>query len=406
MRRWLLASLLAFLGWHQAMPQLQPLLVLQGTGTYSPTIDISQSGTWLGVAPSLRVLSTDVGAKVWNLVSNEVSAIPVNTSALLRFVPDTDSLAVLSVDSDITAYSPRRLNRWYWVPILRVFLPGRSFEVAPQFSAVAAVDVAGRVLVARGLRVDILTPPSVHARVAFSPDGALLAVLSSYYVAGSEVSEVRLYRVSDLAVVWARQLPFAGRGLAFAPNGRYLAVAGADGQIRLWDLSTNQEWEVAARGVWVGALQFSPDSALLATGETSSTSRFVRLWRTPDLILHAELPVEATPLDVAFHPTQNQLYVALWGGAIDTWTLQPPYQSQLFARYWRSFGFRRNSRELWLSDGSYIYVYDGSGQLLQRFPAWVRDDPYSNTRVVAVSPDRQWYATHAGIWRLQNQQLV
>jgi WD40 repeat protein len=68
---------------------------------------------------------------------------------------------------------------------------------------------------------------------------------------------------------------------AFSPDGRTLALAGAHGDIILWDESAVRP-RATLRGhrgrVW--ALAFSPDGRRLASGGNDMT---VRLWDVPGL---------------------------------------------------------------------------------------------------------------------------
>jgi WD40 repeat protein/serine/threonine protein kinase len=68
--------------------------------------------------------------------------------------------------------------------------------------------------------------------------------------------------------------------LAVSRDGRWLAVGGMDGIIRLWDVKTWKEvrW-FQAHGSWVKALAFSPDSSRLASGSWSEGS--VNVWSIP-----------------------------------------------------------------------------------------------------------------------------
>jgi WD40 repeat protein len=66
------------------------------------------------------------------------------------------------------------------------------------------------------------------------------------------------------------------RAAVCSPDGRTLATAGNDGQIRLWDLTGGGEHRaLAGHGNWVGALAFSPDGKRLAS---AGRDRLVKLW--------------------------------------------------------------------------------------------------------------------------------
>jgi RNA polymerase sigma factor (sigma-70 family) len=120
--------------------------------------------------------------------------------------------------------------------------------------------------------------------LAFSPDGALLAVacspkeLRNNGPPGSEDGAIRLFE----ATTGKEVRRFKGHkvwvnDLTFAPDGRLLASASADGTARLWEVATGRQVHQLGKGsLGVEAVAFSPDGALLASGSADSSA--VRLW--------------------------------------------------------------------------------------------------------------------------------
>ena len=138
-----------------------------------------------------------------------------------------------------------------------------------------------------GLLDRLTSPPSVIFRVAFSPDGRLLA-------AGDGASQVTLWDTDTSQPVrllrgWppeAHEVVRAIGSLAFSPDGTRLAVGlgmptmsvGDYGRqaVKVWDPRTGNEvdmWE--AHSNTIAGLAFAPDGGRLATASHDGT---VKLW--------------------------------------------------------------------------------------------------------------------------------
>jgi dipeptidyl aminopeptidase/acylaminoacyl peptidase len=102
--------------------------------------------------------------------------------------------------------------------------------------------------------------------IAFAPDGKILAAAGADRLihlwdpaTGQKLGSLRGHRGEVLSV-------------AFAPDGKTLASAGDDGDVRLWDVASGKQLHCfKAHQSRVPAVVFSPDGKLLASGSWDST---------------------------------------------------------------------------------------------------------------------------------------
>jgi WD40 repeat protein len=138
-----------------------------------------------------------------------------------------------------------------------------------------------------------------RVRATFSADGSTLANSLDNQVA---LWDIRTRQLRQTIPIHKAIL----EALAFSPDGATLAIAFHDGTVRLWDVQTNTQFVVLeGNGQPIEAVAFSPDGRSLATAGWDS---IVRIWNPRTGQLRATLSGHDAPVvAIAFSPDSRTL---------------------------------------------------------------------------------------------------
>jgi len=196
-------------------------------------LDVLDGQVAAAISPAggLATISTKARAVLWDGNYDEVATLPLLDRRLFSLAYTADGAALLVAGTGA---------------VHRVDVKGRAKagEYAGHQTAVAsmALSADGALLATTGAEGTLrlrrvaggaelfavrLGRPGVM-QVAFSPDGARIAVSIDF--------AIQLRSALDGALLRTIDVPIKGvYGLGFSPDGRFLANAGADGRVRIWE---------------------------------------------------------------------------------------------------------------------------------------------------------------------------
>jgi WD40 repeat protein/serine/threonine protein kinase len=229
---------------------------------------------------------------------------------------------------------------------------------------------------------------STVVRVAFSRDQIASACMDGTL----EVRDARtggvLRTLQQASTLGGRPGGHIGRGLAYSPDSRYLALARHDGTVCVWD---TQRWDPLycplegghEKPAWQVA--FSPDSRTLASAGEDGTVRLWDMTSGQQLRVFAEHP--AAVKGVVFRPDGRSVLAACEDGTVKVWDRDTGRETFSFRGELRNANyawFSPDARRLaWTTLDGVLKVWDtttGQLEIDQQTNTW-------NLRAVAFTPD-------------------
>ena len=117
--------------------------------------------------------------------------------------------------------------------------------------------------------------------------------------------------------------------VAYSPDGGLLAAGTANGEIRLWNLTTNEQLPaLVGHTDWVKCLAFSPDSTMLLSGSVDQTLRW---WELATSRCHYTLKSSASITDVVISPDGSKAVSSSLDGTLHVWDLATGQESAVIA---------------------------------------------------------------------------
>lgn len=180
--------------------------------------------------------------------------------------------------------------------------------------------------------------------------------------------------------------------LAFSPCGKFLATAGEDNTIRLWDIPDGIEIQtIQAHKGDIRCVAFDPDGDVFASASWDKT---VKIWQTSDCATLAEAPDHTSAVNcLAFSPDGKLLYS---GSDDDTVKIFSSPGGSLKETLSPEIGDIKalavSSKGLLAVGGVELQLLDASGKLLKD-----NDNYLHGVKNLAFSPDGKMLAVATGM---------
>lgn len=258
--------------------------------------------------------SYDRTIKLWDLVTGKLQATLTGHGERISevaFTPNGKTLVSVDHGGEVKVWDTVQLLEKHADHLNEA--PLTSVAIAPNGNTVAigAARSVAFLNLATGEFGDPLELQSQIFALAYSADGRFLAI-------GGTDGVVRLYDPTTAIHASLRAHTTAVASVAFSPDGRYLATGGFDKLVKLWDPVTRKERAVLPGHTGrVRVVAFSPDGKQLVSG---GEDRDLRLWDVATGTLLGSMQTEHPIVSAAAFALDGKKVLAGYSvGAVCLW---------------------------------------------------------------------------------------
>jgi WD40 repeat protein/serine/threonine protein kinase/Flp pilus assembly protein TadD len=304
--------------WHFVNRMIQPVLLSLPAGKARITsVKYTPDGKLLLAASldgKIRIWQAATGRLIRILTAHR-QPLPITAKDFdvygLAVSPDGNQFAAGAGDNTVvvwdTATGAERLRLRGHAGLVRdvAFGPdGKRLASTARDGSVRIWDLAS----GKAARVFRLSEQEAVQGIAFGPDGKF----------ATTGSKVRLWEEATGKSVILAGHAMESYGLAFSPQGRFLAAAcGIEGLVRIWNPRTGQlVTALPGHPNYVLSVAFSPDGLHLASCGWKAE---LMVWETRSWQVHRQRGGLATLAAAAFSPDTQEIAVGDWDGTIQSY---------------------------------------------------------------------------------------
>ncbi len=344
--------------------------------------DFSADGSLIAFtsdSQTVKLIETATRKELRSFIAKEMSIYAVALS------PDARFLAALSTDGIIKIWSVNSAKEIFPLePLAATAGAFAGLEFSHDGKWLASCSVGCKVWNAQTGRLHLnLRAGKSAGRISFSPDSKLLVVpgvpITAFEVAtGKEVASL----TTHLDFVF---------GTAYSSDGKFLATAGRDQLVKIWDTTSWRELAtIKGHSNAITSVAFSPDNQTLLTASVDKTVKFwpVSQWLSQAPLTRAEtfsiqpLPPKGVVLvPLAFSPDGERLASAVTttkpdgsrqvGAKVSVWNLNT--ETELLTLdaagvMFRAVAFSADGQNILTGDSTgAVKLWAANGQLLRSF---------------------------------------